>query len=490
MNIVLIIVDTLRYDHIGVNGNPEIHTPNLDRLAKKSWNFHRAFASSFPTIPHRTDVMTGRYGGPFHPWKPLDCDKPTIPRALAEKGYCSQLIHDTPHLVNGGHSFDYPFDAWTPVRGGEVDRSWITDKWEYFDNWFNDPLFDGFPMSEEEVMRKQYVLACYMHTNKGRKKEEDWNAAKLFLTASEFLRDNQSRDNFFLWIDCFDPHEPWDAPPEFMKMYDKTPGYDGRIDPRSFQVRNNKNLSEAARNRVKAMYKAKVSFVDKWLGRFLDTLEETGLDKKTAIILTADHGTNVGDRDGNFGKSNPPIENESHVPFMLCVPNAGGGESQIIVQPQDIFATVMAIAGNEKATPEEIESYNVLKSREDNRNLALGGSAIGNWPNMGTEKVLFSAFDKNWRLGFAVNPEKCELQRLGTQENVARDNPKVVDELHKATMDEIIRRNLYPSVAQWLKSGGKGKFPENFRITDANPAPKGWRGAYWMNIFGSLGMKS
>ena len=84
MNFILIVIDTLRYDYVGANGNPNIRTPNLDRLAARSWNFQRAFAGSFPTIPLRTDLMTGRYGAPFHPWKPLDCDKPTLPRALAE----------------------------------------------------------------------------------------------------------------------------------------------------------------------------------------------------------------------------------------------------------------------------------------------------------------------------------------------------------------------------------------------------------------------
>lgn len=61
MNIITIIIDTLRYDHIAANGNPDIHTPNLDRLVEKSWNFHRAFSASFPTIPHRNDEAARRF---------------------------------------------------------------------------------------------------------------------------------------------------------------------------------------------------------------------------------------------------------------------------------------------------------------------------------------------------------------------------------------------------------------------------------------------
>ena len=119
MNIILIIIDTLRYDYVGANGNGRIQTPNMDRLAGESRCFDRAFCSSFPTIPHRTDVMTGQYGRPFNPWKPLAFDAPALPWLLAGAGYATQLIHDTPHLVNGGHNFDWPFHAWTFVRGAD-----------------------------------------------------------------------------------------------------------------------------------------------------------------------------------------------------------------------------------------------------------------------------------------------------------------------------------------------------------------------------------
>ena len=120
MNVIVVIVDTLRYDAIAANGNPAMKTPNFDRLTEQSWAFDRSYTASYPTIPHRTDALTGRYGAPFHAWKPLDTDVLTIPQALARHGYCTQLIHDTPHLVNGAHGFDFPFHAWMPVRRTEV----------------------------------------------------------------------------------------------------------------------------------------------------------------------------------------------------------------------------------------------------------------------------------------------------------------------------------------------------------------------------------
>lgn len=491
MNLILVIIDTLRYDHIAASSGLAVETPNLDRLVARSWNFHRAFAASFPTIPHRTDVITGRYGAPFHRWKLLDCDVPTLPRTLAEAGYCSQLIHDTPHLVNGGHRFDYPFDAWMPIRGAEVDRAWITDSWTFMDNWRLDPLFDDYPMSEEEIMRTHHALSCYVQTNHGRHAPEDWNVAQLFTTAADFLEDNASRDDFLLWVDCFDPHEPWDAPPEFVRMYDRTPGYDGMIDPRAFHVRNEPDLPDAARERVKAMYKAKVSHLDRWFGVFLDTLDETGLAETTAIILTADHGTNVGDRNGRFGKAAPPRENESHVPFVVCVPGAGSGNSDILVQPQDVYATMLGIAGSEVGLPDGVESFDVLAQVRDGterRSIALAGRSVDSWRGADADAVLFSAFDSSWRLGVAANPDACVLERLGTQEDVAPDHSDIVRELRAAAIAEIERRGLDPALVAWLKSEGETAFPETYRAVDTHPVPPGWTAGYWRNMYTGLGL--
>ena len=176
MNIILVIIDTLRYDYIAAHGKySRIKTPNLDRLADSSLIFDRAYSSSYPTIPQRTDVMTGRYGSPFNPWMPLRFDIPTLPRVLAEAGYCTQLIHDTPHMVNGGCAFDWPFHSWTFVRGAEVDRPWIDDKgFTYLDNWARDPEFDSIGNPEMKDVQS-HTMYTYVRANRNRKKPEDWN---------------------------------------------------------------------------------------------------------------------------------------------------------------------------------------------------------------------------------------------------------------------------------------------------------------------------
>ena len=477
MNIIVIIVDTLRYDAIGANGNPAMKTPNLDRLTAEAWAFDHSYTASYPTIPHRTDALTGRYGAPFHAWKPLDTDVLTLPRALADHGYCTQLIHDTPHLVNGGHGFDFPFHAWTPVRGAEVDRPWLDDSTDYLDNWCSDPLFDAYDPKRAVGPNTD----TYMRANRKRKADEDWNCARLFLTAAEFLRDNRRRDNFFLWLDCFDPHEPWDAPPEMMLLYDQTPGYDGRIDPRSFCYRNDPDLPPAAFERVKAAYMAKVSWVDRWLGTFLDALDETGLAERTAVVLTADHGTNNGER-SRFGKGYPVREQEARTPFIVRVPDGGVGRSDVLVQPQDLFATVTGIAG--LAAPEGLDSHNVLKIAQDGgdgpRQLALAGSvASQQWAK--PDCVCFTVFQDNWYLGVTPKPEHSVLTRFGELNDVAANHPDIVERLRAAGIAEVAGRGADPRLVAWLRREGEGVFPFGCRYSDAHPAPNGWR-----SYFGQL----
>ncbi|MFW5856769.1 MAG: sulfatase [Planctomycetota bacterium] len=489
MNIVLIVVDTLRWDYIGANGNSWIRTPNLDRLAETSWRFDRCFAASYPTIPHRTDLITGRTGAPFHTWQPLAFDLPTLPRTLAAGGFATQLLHDTPHLVNGGHNMDWPFHFWQFVRGAEVDRPWIRDRIEPPENWGEDPCLADFRPAPDAGDDAWY-LPTYVWANTPRRKPEDWNCRRLFDAAADFLQDNAGRDPFFLWVDCFDPHEPWDAPAECMLRYDTTPGYDGRLDPRLLHYRNHPDLPEEARRRVVASYAAKVDFVDQCLGRVLEALETTGLAETTAVVLTADHGTNVGEN-AHFGKSLPVREYEAHVPLFVRLPGEAGGRCDALCQPQDICATVAALAGCE--APDGCVGQDLLplaREGRPGRALALAGVAADKWKREG---ILFTAFDGEWCLEVAARPDASVLRRLcfgaaggGTepvpypaQETGEADRR---DRMHAAALDELERRGAPAVLMEWIRSGGAPEaFPADARLHEPWPIPSGYAAYFSRN---------
>ena len=75
MNVILIVSDTLRADHLGCYGNDWIHTPNLDRLAASSVVFDQHYAGSFPTMPARADFFTGKWTFTYMGWEPFREDR-------------------------------------------------------------------------------------------------------------------------------------------------------------------------------------------------------------------------------------------------------------------------------------------------------------------------------------------------------------------------------------------------------------------------------
>lgn len=122
MNIIWIMADSVPYDHIGANGNDWIKTPNLDSFAGKALTFDRAFQLSFPTIPTRTDMFTGRYTFPRRGWSPLERGDVTVAQRFSDLDMRCQMIFDTYHLKNNNHNFDRGFHGWQWIRGQEGDR--------------------------------------------------------------------------------------------------------------------------------------------------------------------------------------------------------------------------------------------------------------------------------------------------------------------------------------------------------------------------------
>ena len=123
MNLIVIISDTFRYDNLYGGPGMVPRTPELGRFAERAVSLSHLYTSSFPTIPHRTDLTTGRYGWPWYPWQELPPASNHLPRLLSEAGYVSQLICDCPHLFRA--RFNVGFDAAHVLRGQEGDTSFL-----------------------------------------------------------------------------------------------------------------------------------------------------------------------------------------------------------------------------------------------------------------------------------------------------------------------------------------------------------------------------
>ena len=129
-NVVLIIIGSLRKDHIGAYGNPWIQTPNLDALAKESLRFTQAYPESAPTFCARRAIHTGLRAWPFrnwhwykgttvwrYGWQPIPEEQTTVAEILQKKGYETLLVSDTQRQFQPSMNFQGGFDAFGFIRG-------------------------------------------------------------------------------------------------------------------------------------------------------------------------------------------------------------------------------------------------------------------------------------------------------------------------------------------------------------------------------------
>jgi len=371
MNIIFIISDTFRWDHLGCYGNKWISTPNLDRFAKRSIIFDKAYAASFPTVPNRMDLVTGRFTFTYRQWEPLPKDEVTLAEILGENGYTTMLIADTPHILEDGYNFDRGFTGWEWIRGQETDR------------YITDPVDIELPCAPHKL-RNPEVVKRHLRNVSHRQGEEDCFVAKTMLKAIKWLECNYRQEKFFLWIDTFDPHEPWDAPKWYVERYD--PDYEG--DEVIYPVYGKCDyLTESELKHIRALYAGEVTLVDRWIGMLLQKIEDLGLFDNTAVIFTSDHGFYFGEH-GLVGKATitedffeyvPLYEEVAHIPLLIWLPKLKRSlRCPSFVQPPDITATILDIAGGKKG--EMIQGASLLPIIEEKestlRNIAVSSPSL------------------------------------------------------------------------------------------------------------------
>ena len=135
MNIVLVILDTLRADYLGCYGNVWIRTPHMDRLASESVVFDEAYAEGCPTLQARRALWTGRRTFPFADhkvvpgdalnlqpgWMPLHNEDVCLSEMLRDDGYLTTYITDTPHIFKPGMNYHRGFMTYEFIRGQSGD---------------------------------------------------------------------------------------------------------------------------------------------------------------------------------------------------------------------------------------------------------------------------------------------------------------------------------------------------------------------------------
>ena len=336
LNLIVIIADTFRADHLGCYGSTRVKTPYLDKFAKDSVLFANASAEGLPTIPCRRVYHTGKSVLPESRWQPLDKTDVTFAQVLGKRGFTTSFIVDTYHHFKPDYNFHRGFDSWHWVRGQETDR-WKSGPKEMFDPKKHMPAHlwnEGY----DRNMRQ------YLMNTQDRKGEKDYFCAQSCIAAMDWLQKNVSSKPFMLWIDMFDPHEPWDAPPRFQKMYrDKYP-YDRYLF--GYGVRN-KDIRPDDLPVIRDLYAAEVTFSDYCIGQLLKRIEEMGLMDDTVVVFSTDHGTHLGE-EGCVQKT-PALLNGcvTHIPLIIKHPDKqfAGKRIEGLVGAVDFMPTFLSLLG-------------------------------------------------------------------------------------------------------------------------------------------------
>lgn len=448
MNVIVIMNDTFRRDHLGCYGNTWIHTPNLDQFAQRSALFEQYYIASYPTVPARWDLCTGRYGFPFRGWQPLAPDDVTLAQILAQHGLHTQMIWDTPML--GTHDYNYTrgFKGLEFVRGQKGD-------W-----WITDPTLSVRQPAQPHKIKSIQSLDSYLRNHFNRQYEREYCSPRTLSAAMDWLEGNHRQESFFLWIDMWDPHEPFDCPPYDYARY-AAPDYGGdqMLYP---QYGRPSYMTTAEVHNARALYAGNVTLVDRWMGEFLNLAERLGLFRNTLIIWLSDHGHLFGEHDlqGKPGAELGTLyEITTRVPMIVYHPQGLGAGNRVngLVQPVDILPSVLEfmempvpdsvqgqsfwplVTGDKNEIRQHAVSSRFPPTAGDGTYIPVQGAVFDGW--VGSDRIVepSTVTSDEWAYLCAPMGGPSELYNLKSDpeqsRNVIDQHPDLAAQMRKAWLD-------------------------------------------------------
>lgn len=349
LNLILLNVDTFRADNLACYGGTDVDCPNLNQFSSDSVIFENAYPEALPTVPIRRNLMTGRRIVPFDyyeqhepvqmpGWHQLFYEDVTLAETLHEAGYATALIADILHFTRPGRNFHrgYRFFDW--VRGHAFDY-YATVPHELMD------ITDVIP---ETFLKKWTAFSksnIQWHINQYKLNMSRWlkdGESLIEITAKKtiaWLKENYQQKPFFLHMEAFDPHEPWDPPRRFLEKYLSNPSGPTWSSPPYDDI----DIPEEGIKRMRANYFAESECVDYWLGKFFQSINELGLFDNSMVVFMSDHGALLGEQ-GQFCKGPERIRRQvTHLPLLLRLPNRERAGQKVggIVQIPDYMPSLL-----------------------------------------------------------------------------------------------------------------------------------------------------
>ena len=343
LNILLVVVDALRADHLGCYGYSEDTSPNLDRMASEGVLFTRAHSQAPRTKESTASLVTSLYPS-THDVSRLGNVLPVSARTLTEMmrgaGYLTALVSANP-LVSPTFGFGRGADYIYSEAPSVLDRTILLRVSRTLGTRLAPLRWIPRLMAGAE---KLLPMRGAVYPFEGR------DAARLneaFLGWVDGLGDAP----FFAYLHYMEPHAPYTPPPPFDEMFD--PGYPGPPvttyppgESLMLPFVEGAPIPEVERRDMIAQYDGSIAYFDREFGTLLAELAARGLAERTLIIVTSDHGEEFYDHHG-WGHGQSLYEELIHVPLIVWSPGrlAGGREVDDVVRHVDLVPTILGAAG-------------------------------------------------------------------------------------------------------------------------------------------------
>ena len=403
-NVLFIIVDDLR-PLLGCYGYPQMHTPNIDRLAQRGTLFNRAYCQ-FPVCnPSRASILTGLrpdtngvQDNNTH-FRDTVPDVVTLPQHFKNNGYHTRSIGKIVHA---------PF---------EDSQSWSIPSWTpKFEPFLDLPSWQSLDVSDDEL--------------------RDGKVAKHTMESLENLQDEQ----FFLAVGFYKPHLPFNAPTKYYDLYDTQILEDipnvvlhSRHEMRVYSDIPSEGgmLPEEKSVELIRGYAAATSYMDAQVGRVLNQLDTLGLTEKTIVILAGDHGFHLGEH-GTFAKGTT-YEVALHSPLIVSIPEQAhiGANTDALVELVDIYPTLCDAC--QLPIPTALEGISLVPVVEEPtrtwKTAAFSQNLINNFNlSIRTDQYRYTEWGKSALFGKVLYDHSADPNE---QTNIAHlpENEKLVAEL-------------------------------------------------------------
>lgn len=421
-NVLMIVVDQMRRDALGVNRPEFAHTPHLDQVVREGINFTRAYSACPTCIAARATLLTGlkheNHGFTGYDAKPEWHYRVTLPGVLAQAGYHTQCV---------GKMHVEPARTLMGFHNVVLHDGFLHDKRKKF----RDPIeYDDYlPDVRRELGSAADICDCGPGCNGYAVRcwpwDERYHPTSWVTTKSiEFLRRRDPSKPFFLKVSYHRPHSPLDPPPSFFSMYDGQPLPEPLEGDWTEFMENYVNAENPVpqekhfRDRARRAYCALVTQIDYELNRLFIELGDLGIWDDMLILFVSDHGDMLYDH--RLVRKSMPFEGCAGIPLFIRMPRSmrqgrEGITDGRLAELRDIFPTICDVCGIE--SPSCLDGQSLLTVKNDREYIHgehTNGKLSNQWLTDGHEKYCW--FSQSGReLLFDLDSDPDELHNFALE---------------------------------------------------------------------------